>query len=97
MKVVVMVSMSPLQFDSRIDREASSLVDEGYEVHVLGLGPIPENPPWNPIQVGAVRELKSSTRKRSSVLWRVLKYLSLAFPLDYFQIIHFLILLLKTS
>ena len=77
MKVVVMVSMSPLKFDSRIDREASSLVDAGYEVYVLGLGPIPENRPWSPIQVGVVRELKSSTRKRSSVFWRVLKYLSL--------------------
>jgi glycosyltransferase involved in cell wall biosynthesis len=77
MKVVVMVSMSPLKFDSRIDREASSLVDAGYKVYVLGLGPIPENRPWIPIQVGVASASKSSTRNRSSVFWRVLKYLSL--------------------
>ena len=77
MKVVLMVTMSPLKFDSRVDREASSLVEAGYRVYVLGLGPLPENCVWTPIQVGIVGSTKSSAGKRSSIFWRLVKYLTL--------------------
>ncbi len=74
MKIVVMVSMSPLKFDSRIDREASALVAAGYQVCVLGLGPVPENIPWKAIQVGGESGYR---KKRSSIYWKLLKYLFL--------------------
>ena len=77
MKVVLMVTMSPLKFDSRVDREASALVDAGYKVFVLGLAPFPENPTWTPIEVGMVAISKSSAGKRSSSFWRFIKYLTL--------------------
>ena len=74
MKNVVMVSMSPLKFDSRIDREASALVAAGYQVFVLGLGPVPEDIPWKAIEVGAD---SGDRKKRSSTYWKLLKYLLL--------------------
>ena len=77
MKVVLMVTMSPLKFDSRVDREASTLVDAGYKVYVLGLAPFPENSSWIPIEVGMAAVSKSSAGERSSIFWRFIKYLTL--------------------
>ena len=57
-----MVSMSPLGHDERINRAATALRDDGYEVSVLGLGPEPKSVNWTPIIVGS-KENKSTTRR----------------------------------
>ena len=77
MTVVLMVTMSPLKFDSRVDREASALVEDGHKVYVLGLSPFPENSTWIPIEVGMVSISRSSEGSRSSILWRLIKYFTL--------------------
>ena len=77
MTVVLMVTMSPLKFDSRVDREASALVEDGHKVYVLGLSPFPENSTWIPIEVGMVSISRSSAGSRSSILWRLIKYFTL--------------------
>ena len=59
---VLMVSMSPLEHDERINRAATALRDDGYEVSVLGLGPEPKSVNWIPIIVGS-KENKSTTRR----------------------------------
>lgn len=47
-----MVTMSPLATDSRVDREATALVEAGLDVAVVGLGPAPDDRSWEPVSIG---------------------------------------------
>lgn len=44
-KRVAILSLSPLQYDSRILRHAKILVDAGYEVRIFARGPLPDSVP----------------------------------------------------
>ena len=73
--------MSPLLYDGRINREATALVEEGYEVQVIGFGPEPSGVNWKFITVGGDA---NSNQRRIGPLWDVLRMFLLV-PYRFFK------------